>query len=1100
MIIQVRELKLHLMFGFLGIILLFGMAYPAMAQSGSTIDHVVINEADINPAGDDSKTVIEWIELYNPTNKTMDVGGWTIGATSGLKTTYKILDGTKLKSGGFLTYTYGPLWFPDGSSTVQLKNKNGTIVDQTPILRDIENNAKSWQRTIDGFDTDTANDWIFKTSTPGSSNGKTTTTTTESTLSIIVSSDKPNYIFGDLIKISGQVSKKVDIPNQKYKPEQINLVIAGPSKFERKAILFPDIKLMFKTDLKTDKAFKLPEGNYTVSVNYAGTVSTTQFTLGDKAFVAPQKEALPVLYMATDKPSYIPGQTAIISGNMSKVVPLAGVKYTVLDPNKKQVYEGALYPDTNGKFSVPILINNVKPVYGKYDIIATLAHPNPIIATSLKSVIGKTSYQLVEDIKEDKPLSLYIDKNVYGLGDTVLITGRINKVFVPTVEIEIKQPFVKKDVTETFVIDKLLRLKDFGGDGSFKYEFKIPTTTDRLGDYTVKVNAESVDSTTVTFKVVENPDEFIAEESGPLSIKTDKTFYNIGDTLVISGKAAAKVDFGSQNVRISITDEKGNSIISKGDPRAPASKNQDSAYSFTGTPDSSGNFEVKSPIYRNVFAKGTYHIKALYGAHTASTSFVVDDATDLGSGVKILAITDKEIYGVGDEVKLSGKVSTYTAQTSYEITLTDPMGKEINDGVTINNGLFSWSWTVPTFTTAFGTYKLTVSSDSDETTVFFKVSKDPQNETPLLPLVIETDKEVYAAGDTVTISGSAIKQTSGTEGLVINVRPEIVVKLGIKEIYRSMPDLNAGGQFKTSFKIVPAVFKTGEYKVTAKYYKAKYETTFKVDNKFSTGVDAKLALILNTDKTMYLSGDTVKITGKTNKIVFVRDVQIEVSKAGQILSSVTARFDSTGSFSYDYKVSETGNLGTYTVTADTDFDKVTKTFEVVSELPSEKTEEPTAVTQKPTEPTKPAVTPTKITDKKNGITEPSIPIMIGEKTVENKTYSPISFDGLLRVNPGDESDINIKVSLEDGTCIIGPDQDCKVSKSTRSTTSLYQVVDIDGTSYKVRYSGSGAKIEKFTILPEDLKESIPTGEWNVEIIKDNQVSRFYYTISYTSVQ
>ena len=126
--------------------------------------------------------------------------------------------------------------------------------------------------------------------------------------------------------------------------------------------------------------------------------------------------------------------------------------------------------------------------------------------------------------------------------------------------------------------------------------------------------------------------------------------------------------------------------------------------------------------------------------------------------------------------------------------------------------------------------------------------------------------------------------------------------------------------------------------------------------------------------------------------------------------------------------------------------------------------------------------------------------MIGEKTVENKTYSPISFDGLLRVNPGDESDINIKVSLEDGTCIIGPDQDCKVSKSTRSTTSLYQVVDIDGTSYKVRYSGSGAKIEKFTILPEDLKESIPTGEWNVEIIKDNQVSRFYYTISYTSVQ
>jgi len=1070
------------MFGFLAIILLFGNLYPALGQSSPLADHIVINEVENNPPGDDSKTLGEWIELYNPTDMSVDVGGWTIGATSGLKLTYKIPEGTKISSGGFLTYTYGPLWFPDISATVQLKSKNGTVIDQTPLLRDIENGFKSWQRTADGLDTDSATDWTFKLANAGSSNGKLSSTVTEAGLSIMVSTDKTGYIFGEAIKITGQVSKKISVANQPYTPEKVTVVISGPTGFQKTVTLYPDTARFFKTEMKTDEALNVPEGDYRVSVKYGSATSTTQFALGEKAFIPPQKEASAIISIHTDKLSYIPGEKATISANTSKIIPFTGMQFKVFDPNKKQVYDGTLYPDTQGQFSVKIFINTVNPVYGKYNIIATY-----------DTETTQTSYELVPEIKEDTLISLATDKAAYGLGDTVIITGRSNKVWIASFDIEIVQAFAKKDIIDTVKIKDIVRLE---GDGTFKYEVKIPNKTDRYGDYKVTVSKE-IGSAQTFFKVVENPNEFVVVESGPLSISTDKFFYNIGDPLVVTGKVTETKDFGRQTVKISITKDDGTQIISKGDPRASAGKNQEAVYSFTGVPDNSGNFEIKSTIYRNIFEKGTYLLKATYGDLAASTSFTVEDILDLGAGVKIIASTNKEVYGVGEEVKLTGKVSTFTAQSSYQIILTDPNGKTTSDSVLINKGLFSWSWIIPDYTTTFGIYKITVRSDSDEVNVFIKISKDPATEIAPLPLVVETDKAVYSTGETITVFGSAIRKVSGTEGLVVNVRPEIVVKNEAnKELAKALVDLNAGGKFQTSFKLVPVVYKTGEYKIIAKYYNEKSQTIFKVDDRFVTGVDAPLILLVETDKDKYLSGETVKITGRTNKITSAFDVDITVSdNSKSVPTPVTVRFDPSGSFNYDYKISGNAKLGSYTVTADTDFYTVSDTFEVVSELPPVEIEEPTKET-----PTEPIPTPKKIVDKVNRVTKSSMQITIGEKSVENATFTPRVFDGLLRVNSGDESAVNIKVTTEDGTCLIGQGSNCKITKSTRSDTSLYQIINIDGTNLKVRYSGAGTILEKFTILPEDPDGTLPDGNWNVEIIKNNQISRFYYKISYTATQ
>ena len=223
-------------------------------------------------------------------------------------------------------------------------------------------------------------------------------------------------------------------------------------------------------------------------------------------------------------------------------------------------------------------------------------------------------------------------------------------------------------------------------------------------------------------------------------------------------------------------------------------------------------------------------------------------------------------------------------------------------------------------------------------------------------------------------------------------------------------------------------------------------------------------------------------------------------------------FDQSSSFSYDYKIPLNAKLGNYTVMASVPFGAFSTSFQIVSQLPQQ-IETPSQVnttqgitatpstvpsTIGPTQ--KPIISNATTIDKVNRITDSFIPITIKEKTIGNSTFYPRIIDGLLRVNPGDESNVNLKVTLEDGTCLIGQDSNCKVSGSTQSSGSLYQTVQIGNQNFLVGYSGSGARLEKFTILPADANGVITDGQWNVQILKKDQPSRFYYQITYASMK
>ncbi len=109
--------------------------------------------------------------------------------------------------------------------------------------------------------------------------------------------------------------------------------------------------------------------------------------------------------------------------------------------------------------------------------------------------------------------------------------------------------------------------------------------------------------------------------------------------------------------------------------------------------------------------------------------------------------------------------------------------------------------------------------------------------------------------------------------------------------------------------------------------------------------------------------------------------------------------------------------------------------------------------------------------------------------------------GSLVVKRDEVSKVNIRLLTEGGQCIIGQTSDCLVSKSTRTLDSDYSVVQIDGTGFKVQYSGPGPILEKFTIMPESDLNTIQDSVWTVDLVKEqDQYSKFYYEITYVSSQ
>lgn len=147
--------------------LIFLSVFLLPAKVNAVTDHVVINELMPHPSpGPD------WVELYNPTNSNVDIGGWVI--TDSSINTINIPSSTILNAKEFAYYTFSNK-LNNGGDTVKVKESEGSTssIDEKEYLADPGINI-SIGRSPDGED-----NWVtFNMPTPGSSNNPVTPTPT----------------------------------------------------------------------------------------------------------------------------------------------------------------------------------------------------------------------------------------------------------------------------------------------------------------------------------------------------------------------------------------------------------------------------------------------------------------------------------------------------------------------------------------------------------------------------------------------------------------------------------------------------------------------------------------------------------------------------------------------------------------------------------------------------------------------------------------------------------------------------------------------------------------------------------------------------------
>ncbi len=131
--------------------------------------YIVINEWEANPTGSDTNK--EWVELFNPTPETADIGGWKL-VDSYYGKTVSIPAGTTIAAGGYyvLIWTNGSL-INSAPLKITLLNSAGLAVDSTAAEKDDKSDDRCWARYPNGKDLEDDLEWRFQDSTRGSSNG-----------------------------------------------------------------------------------------------------------------------------------------------------------------------------------------------------------------------------------------------------------------------------------------------------------------------------------------------------------------------------------------------------------------------------------------------------------------------------------------------------------------------------------------------------------------------------------------------------------------------------------------------------------------------------------------------------------------------------------------------------------------------------------------------------------------------------------------------------------------------------------------------------------------------------------------------------------------
>ncbi len=139
------------------------LVLPALAA-----ESVVVNEMELNPP----EGGVDWVEIYNAGNESVDISGWTATITDGgwIGKFGTVPSGTIIAPRGFYVFDGQSGWTHQNGGFATLYAASGEKVDETPIRKDTLGNDFTWGRHPDGFGKGLDGAWGLGYATKGKPN------------------------------------------------------------------------------------------------------------------------------------------------------------------------------------------------------------------------------------------------------------------------------------------------------------------------------------------------------------------------------------------------------------------------------------------------------------------------------------------------------------------------------------------------------------------------------------------------------------------------------------------------------------------------------------------------------------------------------------------------------------------------------------------------------------------------------------------------------------------------------------------------------------------------------------------------------------------
>ena len=413
-----------------------------------------------------------------------------------------------------------------------------------------------------------------------------------------------------------------------------------------------------------------------------------------------------------------------------------------------------------------------------------------------------------------------------------------------------------------------------------------------------------------------------------------------------------------------------------------------------------------------------------------------------------------------------------------------------------------------------------------------EVIEEIQEET-VSSLTVMADKSEYLPGQLVTITGVSSE-------IILYESLQFTVTDSIGDLVANGNLFTSDGQFETSIFLTTVNPNYGVYTIDVEYVDDVASTTFNVVEDFieSDSTVVSDSIIFNVDKSEYFLNEYMTLSGSITNFDPNSDIYYQVvyfnfknsdgapptfkgavmdksDGAPTVEYTLTAIPDASGIFSIDVRIAPVVfSEGDYTVKANYGGLIDNESFSIVSGTPSIDENSSTG-NPNVSIPGKPSSSDEKfdsvqgrfipnvktVIEKVNRISDNLISISTQNKIIDEQSVKPRVVSGsMITMSKDNQSDVNLRVVSDSGICIIGSTDECLVSESTRKPGQIFDVVEVDGLNLNVRYTGPDVRLEKFSILPESSDEFLPDTNWNVEVIKDNEISRFYYKLTYKTFQ